>query len=359
MRLIIFGQAESWNDALQTAERYGVSDVIVGLSDVNLGNYAESDVTYSLSDMLQLYKNGDIDGVLQSEPENTYYTNILREIGIDKIYIIPDKVDNNEAIKEYSAVGPVLNQIEFHIADHCNLNCRGCAHYSNIVSHPAYADYEQFDKDIHKLSELFSNIKTIYLLGGEPLLNKDIGKFIETARDAFDTANITVVTNGILLLSMSADLIRIIKENNVMISISDYECLNNNKIIQYVKDNMLNAELRIEKDSFAKHVNIKGDSDKKKIFNQCYRRNCTFLSKGMMAACCTPFVNKYFNEKYDEHLPELDAHDCIDIYEPGIDGWKIKDRLIQPMESCKYCGEDESFKWGLSKEPVDKMDWCL
>ena len=43
----------------------------------------------------------------------------------------------------------------------------------------------------------------------------------------------------------------------------------------------------------------------------------------------------------------------------AIDGWKIKDRLIQPMESCKYCGEDESFKWGLSKEPVDKMDWCL
>ncbi|MBD9304444.1 MAG: hypothetical protein EGS63_06630 [Lachnospira sp.] len=136
------------------------------------------------------------------------------------------------------------------------------------------------------------------------------------ARDAFPYACITVVTNGILLLSISDDLIQIIKDNNVLISISDYECLDNNKIVTFIKEHELNAELRLEKESFAKHINIHGDSDKKVIFNQCMRRNCTFLSRGMMAACCTPFLNKYFNERYNEKLPEMDKNDCIYIYEP-------------------------------------------
>ncbi len=359
MRLIAFGQAASWNNTLEKLQKNNVAASIAGLSDVCLGDYASSDVTYSLSELLEMYKKGEIDGVLQTEPENTYYTNILKQIGINDIYIIPEDIVNYGCIARYSEVGPVLNQIEFHLADHCNLNCRGCAHFSNLVTNPVYADYEQFNKDIHKLSEYFSQIKTIYLLGGEPLLNKDIGKFIISARDAFPYACITVVTNGILLLSITDVLIQIIKDNGVLISISDYECLDNDKIIRFVKNHGLNAELRLEKESFAKHININGDSDEKVIFNQCMRKNCTFLSKGMLAACCTPFLNKYFNERYNEKLPEMNRNDCIDIYEPGIDGWKIKDRLIQPMESCRYCGEDEAFKWGISKEPIKKSDWCL
>ena len=359
MRLVLFGQAASWNHTLERLQQYNAADSVVGLSDVCLGEYTDSDVTYSLSELLEMYNKGEIDGVLQTEPENTYYTNILKQIGIPDIYIIPENIKENECIKRYSDIGPVLNQIEFHLTDHCNLNCRVCAHFSNLVSSPVYADYEQFNKDIHKLSEYFSQIKTIYLLGGEPLLNKDIGSFIISARDAFPYACITVVTNGILLLSISDDLIQIIKDNNVLISISDYECLDNNKIITFIKEHELNAELRLEKESFAKHINIHGDSDKKVIFNQCMRRNCTFLSRGMMAACCTPFLNKYFNERYNEKLPEMDKNDCIDIYEPGLDGWKIKDRLIQPMESCRYCGEDAAFKWGISQEPILKSDWCL
>lgn len=359
MKLVLFGAANSWNDALQLLQRYNAADSVVGLSDVYLGEYGDLDVTYSIDELASMYRSGSIDGVLQTEPENTYYTGILRQIGIDKIYIIPTVIEDDIVIKEYESVGPVLNQIEFHLADHCNLNCRGCAHFSNLVKESVYADYGQFNRDIHKLSEYFSQIKTIYLLGGEPLLNKDIGKFIQSARDAFPYSCITVVTNGILLLTLSEDLINLIKENDVLISISDYECLDNEKIIKFVKDKELKAELRLEKESFSKHININGDSDKDKIFNQCMRRNCTFLSKGMMAACCTPFVNKYFNERYGEHLPELCKSDCIDLYEAGLDGWKIKERLIQPMESCRYCGVDEAFEWGISKEPIDKNDWCV
>ena len=99
MRLVLFGQAASWNHTLERLQQYNAADSVVGLSDVCLGEYTDSDVTYSLSELLEMYSKGEIDGVLQTEPENTYYTNILKQIGIPDIYILPENIKENECIK--------------------------------------------------------------------------------------------------------------------------------------------------------------------------------------------------------------------------------------------------------------------
>ncbi len=48
----------------------------------------------------------------------------------------------------------VLPKLETHLVDHCNLNCKGCSHFSPLSS-PNFADYNQFTKDLTRLSELF------------------------------------------------------------------------------------------------------------------------------------------------------------------------------------------------------------
>lgn len=146
-------------------------------------------------------------------------------------------------IYPYGSFLPELMQIEFHLADHCNLNCKGCTHFSNLVKEPVLADYEQFRQDLRRLSGLFSNIYEIFLLGGEPLLNPDAGNFIW--------------------------------------------------------------------DHFTKFLHPKGDSDGTEVFKKCPRKNCTFLDKGKVAACCLPFVVHYFNDHFDESIPEQEG---IDIY---------------------------------------------
>lgn len=83
----------------------------------------------------------------------------------------------------------------------------------------------------------------------------------------------------------------------------------------------------------------------------CIRRNCTFLAKGKMAACCQPFVIHYFNDYFQENIPEEES---IDLYETGLDGWEIQKRLITPMESCRYCSADVPFDWSVSKAPYKK-----
>ncbi len=65
---------------------------------------------------------------------------------------------------------PILNYFEFHLNEHCNLSCVGCGHAANIAS-KEFADFNQYEKDLNRLSNLFDNIQRIRLMGGEPLLN--------------------------------------------------------------------------------------------------------------------------------------------------------------------------------------------
>lgn len=96
---------------------------------------------------------------------------------------------------------PILS-FEVHLAEHCNLNCRGCDHFCPLAK-PAYTDLNVFQRDFKRLSELFHmEAGEIHLLGGEPLLNPQVEEFCKIARKNFPKATINIITNGILLPEM-------------------------------------------------------------------------------------------------------------------------------------------------------------
>ena len=43
--------------------------------------------------------------------------------------------------------------LEVNLADHCNLNCQCCDHFSPIAK-KTFLDFEQYVRDIHRISEL-------------------------------------------------------------------------------------------------------------------------------------------------------------------------------------------------------------
>lgn len=291
---------------------------------------------------------------------------MLEELGISKIYVLPSYLVLQEKQGElsseeyfvypYKEVSPELMQLEFHLADHCNLNCKGCTHFSNLVPEPTYAEYEEFEKDLRQLARHFSHIHKFFLLGGEPLLNPDVARYVTALHVVFPYTKIILVTNGLLLLSIKPDLVDFLRENHVHISISAYDCLDVDKIKRFVQHHQLSGELRIERDVFSKFINLKGNSQADKIFEQCPRKNCTFLGKGRIAACCLPFVAKYFNNYFNESIPEMES---IDLYEPELTGHEIQKRLITPMNTCRYCSKDVEFEWEISSSPFQKDDWCI
>lgn len=366
MKLILFGFPEQWSTTLDILQTYRSDIQLYGFSYLELGAYSTSDVTYTLNEVKNLYESNQIDGVLQMHPENPYFFYLLEDLGISDIYVIPhtlkcklslgEDISSDSIIYAYKSILPELMQLEFHLADHCNLNCKGCSHFSNLVPAPCFADKVQFKKDLKQLTSYFSQIHKFFLLGGEPFLNSELSDYIKLIREAFPYTQIIIVTNGLLLLTLKESVISLLKEYDVHISISDYSCLDREKIISFVQKHALSADLREGKENFSKYLNTKGNSNPDEIFLQCIRRNCTFLEKGRMAACCQPFLIHYFNEYFGEHIPEGEG---IDLYEKGLDGWKIQKCLTTPMDSCRYCTYDKSFEWEPSKAPYSKNDWCV
>lgn len=65
---------------------------------------------------------------------------------------------------------------ELHVCEQCNLKCRGCDNFSCLVKENNFYDINVFRKDLLRLKELFENhVERITLLGGEPLLNPELG----------------------------------------------------------------------------------------------------------------------------------------------------------------------------------------
>ena len=250
---------------------------------------------------------------------------------------------------------PELHYLELHLTDHCNLNCKGCGHYCPLVQNK-FADLEQHKKDMKRLSQLFRNIHTIRLMGGEPLLHPQVVLFILETRSVFPKASIKFVTNGSLLPSATQEFWKACRDTHTSIDLTVYPPLRKNlaDYLALCKAEGISVVPR-EVETFFAHHNLKGDSDKIKAFDICKSVfYCPFLQNGRLYTCAMPALVHYFNERFGHAIPEDGG---IDIHEDPLTGRAILRKLLQPIETCKWCSYDfPSFKWDVSSRTAEEWE---
>lgn len=118
--------------------------------------------------------------------------------GVSDFYFVSEW--NKRTIPHKMAPRPKeLFLLEVNIADHCDLNCQCCDHFSPIAT-PTFLDFEQYVRDLRRLSELMDNkIGLIKLQGGEPLLNDRLIDYMRVTREFFPEAYLCIFTAGLLL----------------------------------------------------------------------------------------------------------------------------------------------------------------
>jgi len=251
--------------------------------------------------------------------------------------------------------------MELSVADHCNLNCKGCAFFSNIIGEESFFDLDQFKKDISRLAELFGNIRILTLLGGEPLLNKNLPQFIYEARKAFPKSKIRVVTNGLLCKNMSNELIDAFVENDALLHITLYKPLFDkiDSVTQFVESKGIRYIVGIPVTEFFTSFRFEGDSKVKKAFSMCARKRCTYLSSGYLSICSFPILVKWFDKHFNLSLSDSMVNNKIDIYDKNMTGFKIKKKLLKPVSACKHCANSEFFPWELTTSDAKVEDFCV
>lgn len=249
-----------------------------------------------------------------------------------------------EKIQDISG-NDTIDYLEVDIVDHCNLNCNNCMHFSQFAKEK-YMSIDSFESDLKRLKDLTNGkLRRLVLMGGEPLLHKNINEFLEVASRYFSKANIQIVTNGILLDRMSDSFWYTCKKYDIQINITPYPI---NIDYYHLYNKVLNNGLRL-------FIYDNGNRDNKEFtelifdengsidenYKQCWMaKNCANLKNGKIYLC--PVVNNIdrYNSYHKCNYQVLDG-DYIDIYKvKSVE--EIKEFLSNPTPFCKHCNFKES-----------------
>jgi MoaA/NifB/PqqE/SkfB family radical SAM enzyme len=283
---------------------------------------------------------------------------------IEKVYkILPAKIIKklqpkimSGVSKKLQTVGEGINYIDINVVDHCNLKCKYCANFCPLA-YERYLDVKIYDKDCERLLSLSSGkIKTIRLLGGEPLLHPNLIEIMAITHKYFPSSKIDLVTNGLLLPQMPEAFWKKCNECSVKVAISHYPIK-----LDYPKIKSTAGEYGVKTEYGKKSrgmykwlLDIHGGQDIQESHRYCFRANqCAVLQEGKIYACSMPPWIKYFNEYFEKNL-EVSENDYIDIYK--INKFEeILGFLGKPVPFCKYCRTKEmvySNKWETSKKEI-------
>jgi len=248
-----------------------------------------------------------------------------------------------------------ISHIEWHVAHSCNLTCEGCAHFSNhghkgIVTAAELAQWYSFwHKRINPLQ--------IDLLGGEPLINKEIFDIIKLTRDMW-SSEVRLITNG-LLLHKFPNLPKVLKDNDCVLVISKHgdNAEYNSKMSEIV--DLTNRWVRTYGikvefvDSYTNWMKMyKGygdnmmpfeDQDPETSWNNCIAgQDCFQLLDGNIYKCAPlaylPLQQQQFNlsSKWDHYL-------TYKPLTPGATDQEIADFFNRKAESyCAMCPANPS-----------------
>lgn len=196
------------------------------------------------------------------------------------------------------------------------------------------------------------------LLGGEVFLAENLAKYIECLRKYMPKTTITIVSNGILIPRQSSELLSYIKENRVVVSITQYPptVKLGDEIRNMLEKFGMVYELRNVVRDFGRNIDLTGRNDPYKAQTQCRENGCRFLRDGKIYKCPFSALGSYFFAQY--HIP-LHFEEGVDIYDETIDLEHALNSLnTDPIELCRYCGKEERFAWEISNKPASS-EWIV
>jgi hypothetical protein len=249
-----------------------------------------------------------------------------------------------------------LPYLETHLVDHCNLNCKGCFHFSPI-SKPFFADGDQMERDIRRLSELFDNITVFRFLGGEPLLFPDITRILKCSRSQFPRSNIRIVTNGILLPEMTTEFWETLGREKIGIDITQYPFprIESDGIRKTAASYRIDLKITRKTHFYKIPLVFPGTVNQDIAFRSCraLSGSCPFLRNGKIYLCARLAMFDLPEETFDIRLPEV--RDCIDIRKAS--GEEILRYTMRSVRWCRHCDVKNTSWFAWDKSRKEKDEW--
>ena len=242
---------------------------------------------------------------------------------------------------------PVLDVVELHIADHCNLNCTGCLHFTPLAS-KWFAKADDVAHDLAALRGKFRYIRHVTLLGGEPLLNADYPAIVAAVKNVSPESLITLVTNGIMFNGKAFEkFLLVCKEFGVRVKWTVYPPLakRREEIVRAFKSAGV-PMFTVDVDDFYVKMRPAG-GNAKSAFRFCRKTTyCPYLRDGRIYACAQAYHIRDYISAYERDIgdnTEMCADAGLNVHDQKLDGWRIAEYLMTPCGTCRFCSDKPRF----------------
>lgn len=235
--------------------------------------------------------------------------------------------------------------LEYGVVEHCNLKCDGCTVFAPHLE-PFFTELSSFERDVKELAKSIY-VKRFRLLGGEPMLHKQILDFVKVVKASGLAKRVGICSNGELAEKMSDEFYKTIDFLDISVyptSRIDYIELKNFLEEKKKQFGLVYKMMEHKKDFRITNVDQE-ITDKNKvqdIYNRCeiaHSWSCHHFYDGYYYKCAKPiYQNKYFDRvgiKTDIDYRQVDG---IAIHEPNF-----AERLQSyvngktPLRACSFC----------------------
>jgi organic radical activating enzyme len=242
-----------------------------------------------------------------------------------------------------------VHKLEYNVTHHCNLKCDHCDHLSPFFG-PKDDEFNSsisvtaFEKQIEILGR-HVHAEEFLILGGEPLLHKNVLDFLRLVKASKIADKTVLVTNGFLLPNQPDELFEIVDK----ITISFYPSLPLKKeMIDKAREKCEQHSVELEifdQPKFSMSiVGIKNEDSRlvEGIFNTCtvaWTQRCYALHDGYVYRCSrAPFI-AYKLQKVGAVAKDFSKEDGLKLEDSEDFGARAEEYFNRttPLQSCSYC----------------------
>ena len=268
-----------------------------------------------------------------------------------------------------------IDKLEFYITNVCNLTCSGCNRYNNY-KFAGWEDWDNYESIFEQWAEKIDIVKPV-ILGGEPLLNPTINKWIAGIRRLWpDNYTPQIQSNG-TRIDLVPDLYKTCQENKAWIGVSLHSMKHMEDIFKRIR-NFLQNPIKQTQSTGTQHgsmyqfvdangvqvhvyindhfnqsniIEINGEfklynSDPVKAHNTCgfaQWKNYHMID-GKIHKCGPAPLMQQFDSQYpfsisDEDRKLIHSYQGLSIDEFDVRGEEFFRRIDDPLPQCKFCPE--------------------
>ena len=209
------------------------------------------------------------------------------------------------------------------------------------------------------MASLFSRVRQVYLMGGEPLLHPEVHKFVRLARQILPDTNLYLLTNGVLVTEMSTEFWRSLADSKVVLMISSYPIeLPRAEIESLAAKHGVLLDLTPSRDQFHKiPIDLAGGHDRAASFAKCRDfNNCPMVRNGRLYPCAYTALAGVFREHFGVNELMVSPDDWIEL-SSATDPEEAMRFLTNPVPWCANCDMNSRTYHPWDRSSMEIGEW--